>query len=111
MISKYRLRQPVLAVTNSVEVARQLSMSWGVQALVLDLKFSRRSADHIIRTLKQLYELRVLSDDDFIIVTAVKYPKTGNRMNTIEIYEVSDLVESQGWSREIGAEAAAGGDA
>ena len=46
MISKYRLKQPILAVTNSIEVGRKVSLSWGVQPLVLELKFSRRSSDH-----------------------------------------------------------------
>ena len=106
MISKYRLKQPILAVTNSIEVARKVSMSWGVQPLVLELKFSRRSSDHIIRTLRELYGREVISADDVIIVTAVKHPKTGNKMNTIEIYEVKDLIESQGWSRAACAETA-----
>jgi len=106
MISKYRLKQPILAVTNSIEVGRKVSMSWGVQPLVLELKFSRRSSDHIIRTLRELYGREVISADDVIIVTAVKHPKTGNNMNTIEIYEVKDLIESQGWSRATCAEAA-----
>jgi len=106
MISKYRLKQPILAVTNSIEVGRKVSMSWGVQPLVLELKFSRRSSDHIIRTLRELYGREVISADDVIIVTAVKHPKTGNKMNTIEIYEVKDLIESQGWSRAACAEAA-----
>ena len=52
MISKYRLKQPILAVTNSIEVGRKVSMSWGEQPLVLELKFSRRISDHIIRTLR-----------------------------------------------------------
>ncbi|MBI3769872.1 MAG: pyruvate kinase [Deltaproteobacteria bacterium] len=100
MIAKYRLRQPILAVTNSIEVGRKVSMSWGVQPIVLELKFSRESADHIIRTLKDLYERSIISSDDLIIVTAVKHPRAGNKMNTIEIYHVNDLVESQGWSRD-----------
>jgi len=53
-----------------------------------------------------LYGREVISADDVIIVTAVKHPKTGNKMNTIEIYEVKDLIESQGWSRATCAEAA-----
>jgi pyruvate kinase len=34
-----------------------------------------------------------------ILVTAVGYPRSGNRMNLIQTHRVSDLIETLGWRR------------
>ena len=102
MISRYRLRQPIIAVTNTNEVARKINLSWGVQPVVLDLDFTPHSADHILAALRTLYGGGLLTRDDLIAVAAVKYPRRGNKMNTVELYEVRDLVESQGWCSPSG---------
>jgi pyruvate kinase len=97
MVSKYRLKQPVIAVTNSAVVARQVNLHWGVQPALVDVEFTPESSDHIIQSLEDLYRGGTLTMDDFIVVTAVKYPKQGLKMNTLEVYEVRDLVDSQKW--------------
>jgi pyruvate kinase len=40
-----------------------------------------------------------LVDDDLVLVTAVSYPKSGTRMNMIQVHAVADLRESLGWTR------------
>jgi pyruvate kinase len=40
-----------------------------------------------------------LTDDDVILVTAVGYPRSGNRMNLIQTHHVKDLRDALGWAR------------
>ena len=43
--------------------------------------------------------VRIDGDDDLILVTALGYPHSGNRMNLIQTHAVSDLRESLGWKK------------
>ena len=55
--------------------------------------------DHVPRYLEALWRCGALVDDDLIFVTAVGYPRSGNRMNLIEMHRGADLVETFGWTR------------
>jgi pyruvate kinase len=98
-ISKFPISQPIVAVTDSIEVARKVALYRGVESVVLDLKFTAHSCEHIIYALEILYKRDIVSENDIIVAVAAKYPKPGNKMNTLEIYEVKDLMASQNWSR------------
>jgi len=100
MISRYRLDQPILAVTPDENVARKLNLSWGVVPVKVDVNFSQDSSEHIPQCLETLYCRDYLNRDDLIVVTSVKYPKHGNYMNSVEVYYLKDLVESLSWKKE-----------
>jgi pyruvate kinase len=68
-----------------------------VKGVHVDIEFSRRSSDHIAECLHQLWMKGDISQDDMILVTAVGYPNSGNRMNLLQTHAVSDLVEGLGW--------------
>jgi len=89
--------QPILAVSNSPARARCFNLYHGTKGIFLDIPFSRTSTEHIPLCLEQLWRQGELVDEDLILVTAVIYPKSGNRMNLIETHHVSDLKESLGW--------------
>ncbi len=56
-------------------------------------------SDHIVKCLEELWRCNRLVDDDLVLVTAVGYPRSGNRMNLIQTHQVSNLVEAPRWSR------------
>jgi pyruvate kinase len=48
--------------------------------------------------LEELWRRKEIVDDDLILVTAVSYPKSGNRMNLIQTHKVADLRDSLAWA-------------
>lgn len=99
MISARRPRQPILAVSNDFMAARSFHLLPGTEGVYVDMPFSRTSTDHIVKCLEELWRRNRLVDDDLVLVTAVGYPRSGNRMNLIQTHQVSDLVEALRWSR------------
>jgi len=90
--------QPILAVTNDPTTARGFNLLRGTTGACIDFSFSSTSMEHIPRCLEELWRRGELVDQDLILVTAVSYPRSGNRMNLIETHRVSDLRESLGWA-------------
>ncbi len=67
-VSKFRPATPILAVTPHVEVARQLSLVWGVKPLlVLDLSSTDQTFQSAVNVARENY---LLSDGDLVVTTA-----------------------------------------
>ncbi|MCG5058872.1 MAG: pyruvate kinase [Limnoraphis sp. WC205] len=67
-VSKFRPATPILAVTPHVEVARQLSLVWGVKPLlVLDLSSTDQTFQSAVNVAR---ENHLLSDGDLVVTTA-----------------------------------------
>ena len=98
MLSSRRPRQPILAVSNDVMTARSLNLLAGVEGIYLDVPFPKHSTDHVVECLRALWQLGKLTKDDFVLVTGVGYPKTGNYMNLLQTHQVGDLIETLGWN-------------
>jgi len=96
-ISCRRPRQPILAVSNDAMAARSFNILPGTRGLHVDLPFSRDSTDHIVHCLEALWRRGALGDDDLVLVTAVGYPRSGNRMNLLQTHAIADLVATLGW--------------
>ncbi len=99
MVAARQPRQPIIAVSNDVMAVRSFNMLAGTEGFHVDMPFPRDSTDHIVKCLEALWRADKIADDDLILVTAVGYPKSGNRMNLIETHIVADLIDSLGWTR------------
>jgi pyruvate kinase len=98
-IAGRKSRQPILAVSNEIETARAMNLLPGTEGVYLDIPFSRTSTDHLTVCLEMLWRQNKIHCDDMILVTAVGYPRSGNRMNLIQTHVVGDIVETLGWSK------------
>jgi pyruvate kinase len=98
-LAAHQVRQPILAVSDDAAAARSFNLLPGVTGIHLDIEFQRDSTDHVIHCVEALWRGNQLQAGDMILITAVGYPKSGNRMNLIQTHVVSDLVESLGWTR------------
>lgn len=96
-VAARQVRQPIIAVSNDAQAARSFNILPGVTGEYVDIPFSRTSTDHIVICLETLWRRGLLAADDLVLVTAVGYPKSGNRMNLIQTHAVSDLIETLGW--------------
>jgi pyruvate kinase len=72
----------------------------GTTGYYIDIPFSQTSMEQVPECLRHLWQTGDLLDDDMILVTAVGYPTSGNRMNLIEIHVVSDLKQALRWERK-----------
>ena len=96
-ISTRQPAQPIIAVSNNKTTARAANLLPGVEGVVVDIDFSKTSTDHVAQSLECLWREGRITKDDMILVTAVSYPNSGNRMNLIQTHTVSDLISSLGW--------------
>jgi pyruvate kinase len=96
-ISALRPRQPIIAVSDDAMAARSFNLMGGTRGIHIAEPFSKTSTDYLPRCLKKLWQDGLIEGGDLILVTAVTYPKSGNRMNLIETHRVRDLAETLGW--------------
>jgi pyruvate kinase len=97
MLSARSVAQPIFAISDDARMARSFNIYSGVEGVHFDAPFRRGSADHIRAFIKQLYDLEKIGPSDLILVTGVVYPRSGTRMNLIQIHKVSDLIEEFDW--------------
>ncbi len=92
-----RPSQEILCVSNDVMTARAANLLPGTKGVYVEAEFRRKSTDHIPVCLEALYRGGHVALDDMILVTALGYPKSGNRMNLIQTHTVADLADALGW--------------
>ena len=97
-LANRNLIQPILAVSDDYFAARSFNLLPGVEGVFFPEKFPRDSLDHVIEIIKMLRKSKYVADEDFILVTAVGYPSSGNRMNMIQTHSVAELAKSLGWN-------------
>ena len=89
--------QPIIAVSDDFQNSRTFNLFKGVSGYYFNSKFKKQNLLHIPKILKKLYTEKVILEKDHILVTAVAYPNTKNRMNMIETHHVSDLKKTFNW--------------
>jgi len=98
-ISARQPRQAIVAVSNDQRAARSFNLLPGTEGVFVDVPFERGSLDHIPLCLRELWRRDKLTNNDLILVCALAYPKSGNRMNLLQSHVVGDLVDALGWTR------------
>ncbi|MEO8172460.1 MAG: pyruvate kinase [Sediminibacterium sp.] len=96
-LSTRNLALPILAVSDDEIAAKSFNFFPGVQGLFYPEKFPKDSLDHVIKILEYLRNGHHINDQDLILVTAVGYPSSGNRMNMIQTHSVKDLAATLRW--------------
>jgi len=97
MIAARNPKQEILAVVDNERTARAVNLLAGTTGIFVDIHFPKDDLGHIGKCLEKLWNMGHIKQDDMILVTMVTFPKSGNRMNMIATYLVSDLMESLGW--------------
>jgi len=103
MVSKYRPKAPVIAVTPLVATARMLSLVWGVESLVVD---ETRGTDEMIEAAVQgALAHNFIKRGDLVVITAGVPVGVPGTTNLLKVHIVGDvLVKGQG----IGTKAVSG---
>lgn len=101
MISRYRIAQPILAVTDSLEKSRKFNLLWGVEGICLKIHFNRKKVNHIVKSCKLLWQRGKLQSKDLVILTGVIMPFGQNKNNYMQIHKVEHICELFGWKKMI----------
>ena len=97
MISSEFPRQPILAVSNDKMAARSFNILQGTKGIYVDVKFRKDSLEHVMECLEILWKRKEIKKSDCILITSLAYPNKGRRMNNIQTYYVSDLINNLKW--------------
>jgi len=90
MISRFKILQPIIAVTPNKRVKRQLELSFGVYPVHIDYL---KEDDHILTTANKLHSMGLIDDQDTIIFTAAFRTSKPHSSNLIEVHNIKELME------------------
>lgn len=90
VVSKFRPRAPILAFTSTEQVARHLSLAWGVTPIVTEPVDSEMDVflDAINKSVKKGY----IADGDTIVITAGAPVGVGGMTNMLRIHIVGNKI-------------------
>ena len=96
-ISLRNLDVPIIAVSDDKKNSKSFNILPGVKGIFYTQKFQKKNLDFFKKVLKFLFDNKHIVTKDKILVTAVAYPHSGNRMNLIQIHSVKDLKRVLNW--------------
>ncbi len=90
MISRFKILQPIIAVTPDKRVKRQLELSFGVYPVYLNYL---EEDDHILATATRLHSIGLIHNEDTILFTAAFRTSKPHSSNLIEIHNIRELIQ------------------
>jgi pyruvate kinase len=89
MISRFRVKQPIIAVTPTAVVKKQLELVYGVVPVSYDY---RQEDDRILAVANKLRSMNLLGDEDTVLFTAAFRTHKKHASNLIEIHQIKELL-------------------
>jgi len=88
-LSRLRPSIPLLAITPYELVRHQLSLSWGIETLLVPLQ---RDTDEMVRVVDELLrENKGLQPGDLVVIAAGSPPGVHGSTNTLRVHRIGDL--------------------
>ena len=88
MIARFKIAQPIIAVTPDRKVKKQLELTFGVQPVLFDYLNEK---DKISAVANQLYTMHLLKDAETVLFTAGERTVMEHASNAIEIHKIEEL--------------------
>jgi len=88
MIARFKIAQPIIAVTPEIKVKKQLELIFGVYPVLID--FSEEK-DRISAVANKLHEMRLVDDEETVLFTAGMRTTMEHASNSIEIHKIKEL--------------------
>ena len=90
MVSKYRPQAPVVAVTTQAEIARRMSLFWGVHPIIGDVV---NNTDELMdNAVKRSLEEGYIKNGDLVVITAGVPVGVPGTTNLLRVHVVGDVV-------------------
>ena len=87
MIARFKIAQPIIAVTPDIKVKKQLELIFGVYPVLVN--FDER--DRISAVANQLHEMGLVDDEETVLFTAAMRTTMKHASNSIEIHKIKEL--------------------
>jgi pyruvate kinase len=88
MIARFKVAQPIIAVTPEKKVKKQLELVFGVYPVQIDY---RHEKDRVASVANRLFSMKLVDDADIILFTAGVRTNVKHSSNSIEIHRVGEL--------------------
>jgi len=88
MIARFKISQPILAVTPDIKVKKQLELTFGVHPVCIDYLAEK---DTISFVTNKLCSSHLLSDKETVLFTAGARTTMRHASNSIEIHKITEL--------------------
>jgi len=88
MIARFKITQPIIAVTPNIKVKKQLELTFGVQPVFINYIGEK---DLISTVANQLCAMHLLSDEETVLFTAGVRTTMKHASNSIEIHKIEEL--------------------
>ena len=86
MISRFRPKAPIIAITHDKSTYNKLALTWGVTPLIVK---EQKTIDDMLSTANRVAkELKIASEGDKIIVTLGIPTSEKGTTNAVHIYEI-----------------------
>jgi len=92
-IARFRLKQPIIAVTRSPSVKRRLELVYGVYPLLLEYGDDE---DRILSAAQVLLSRKMVREEDVVLFTAAFRTSQRHASNLIEIHTIKELIDFRG---------------
>ena len=90
MIARFKVPQPIIAVTSSQIAKKQLELVYGVFPVQIDYQ---KETDRILTVASNLYSMKLLDVEDTVLFTAAFRTKQKHASNLIEIHNIKELLD------------------
>ncbi len=89
MIARFRIAQPIIAVTPEKRVKKQLELVFGVYPVHIDY---RNEKDRIIVVANKMHSMGLIKDEDIVLFTSGFRTVMKHSSNLIEIHNIRELM-------------------
>lgn len=88
MIARFKISQPIIAVTADLKVKKQLELIWGVKPVLIKFLEER---DRVTYIANELCSMGLLNEKETVLFTSGVRTKMKHASNVIEIHKVEEL--------------------
>jgi pyruvate kinase len=89
MIARFKITQPIIAVTPDIKVKKQLELIFGVKPIMIDYLCEK---DMIAAVAHKLYDMKLIGANETVLFTAGKRTNLKHASNAIEIHKIEELL-------------------
>jgi pyruvate kinase len=90
MIARFKIAQPIIAVTSEIKVKKQLELVFGVYPVMINY---RKEKDRILTVANQLHKMCLVADEETVLFTEAVRTAVKHASNSIEIHKIKELRE------------------
>jgi len=88
MIARFKIAQPIIAVTPDSKVKKQLELMFGVYPVLINYYEEK---DRISAVANQLHEMHLVNDEETVLFTSAMRTTMKHASNSIEIHKIKEL--------------------